>query len=111
MPGRVRVGVTYTVAGYFMPRHYARFLRNYPRITVEMRELPRDAIEVGLVDGTLDIAVMLVSNLADRKRIASETLVPLASPAVAAGRASSAQPRERHARRRGEGALCDAHRR
>ncbi|MGE3831397.1 MAG: LysR family transcriptional regulator [Parvibaculaceae bacterium] len=72
--GHVRVGVTYTVAGYFLPRHYARFQRNYPRITVEMRELPRDAIEVGLTDGTLDIAVMLVSNLSDRKRIASEIL-------------------------------------
>jgi DNA-binding transcriptional LysR family regulator len=73
--GHIRVGVTYTVAGYFMPRHYARFLRNYPRITVELRELPREAIERGLVDRTLDIAVMLVSNLADTTRIASETLL------------------------------------
>ncbi|MGH8432711.1 MAG: LysR substrate-binding domain-containing protein, partial [Solimonas sp.] len=73
--GHIRVGVTYTVAGYFMPRHYARFLRNYPRISVELRELPREAIEKGLVDRTLDIAVMLVSNLADTARIASETLV------------------------------------
>jgi DNA-binding transcriptional LysR family regulator len=73
--GHVRVGVSYTVAGYFMPRHYARFLRNYPRISVELRELPREAIERGLVDRTLDIAVMLVSNLADTTRIASETLI------------------------------------
>jgi DNA-binding transcriptional LysR family regulator len=73
--GHVRIGVTYTVAGYFMPRHYARFLRNYPRITVELRELPREAIERGIVDRTLDIAVMLVSNLADKTRIASETLL------------------------------------
>lgn len=73
--GHIRVGVTYTVAGYFMPRHYARFLRNYPRISVELRELPREAIEQGLVDRTLDIAVMLVSNLADTARIASETLL------------------------------------
>lgn len=73
--GHIRVGVTYTVAGYFMPRHYARFLRNYPRISVELRELPREAIEQGLVDRTLDIAVMLVSNLADTAAIASETLL------------------------------------
>jgi DNA-binding transcriptional LysR family regulator len=45
--GHLRVGVTYRVAGYFLPRHYARFLRNYPRITVELRELPREAIEQG----------------------------------------------------------------
>ena len=73
--GHVRIGVTYTVAGYFMPRHYARFLRSYPRISVELRELPREAIEEGLVDGALDIAVMLVSNLAETTRIASETLL------------------------------------
>jgi DNA-binding transcriptional LysR family regulator len=73
--GHIRVGVTYTVAGYFMPRHYARFLRNYPRISVELRELPREAIEEGIVDGSLDIAVMLVSNLADRTSIASEILL------------------------------------
>jgi DNA-binding transcriptional LysR family regulator len=73
--GHIRVGVTYTVAGYFLPRHYARFLRNYPRISVELRELPREAIEKGLVDRTLDIAVMLVSNLADTTRIASEILI------------------------------------
>jgi DNA-binding transcriptional LysR family regulator len=36
--------------------------------------LPRAAIDEGLKDGTLDIAVMLVSNLEDRERIASETL-------------------------------------
>ena len=39
-----------------------------------MIELPRAAIEDGLKDGTLDVAVMLVSNLQDREFIASETL-------------------------------------
>jgi DNA-binding transcriptional LysR family regulator len=74
LKGRVRVGVTYTVAGYFLARHYSRFARNYPEIRVQLYELPRTAIEVGLKDGTLDIAVMLVSNLQDRERLASETL-------------------------------------
>ncbi len=60
--GRVRVGVTYTVAGYFLPRHVARFLRTYPQITVDLIELPRETIERRIVDRTLDIAVMLVSN-------------------------------------------------
>ena len=30
--GTLRIGVTYTVAGYFLPRHHARFARTYPRI-------------------------------------------------------------------------------
>jgi len=73
--GRIRVGVTYTVAGYFLPRHHARFARNFPEISVELVEAPRSTIEQGLMDGTLDIAVMLVSNLEATGEIEAETLI------------------------------------
>jgi DNA-binding transcriptional LysR family regulator len=72
--GLVRVCVTYTVAGYFLPPHYARFARAYPDIKVELTELPRPAIEQGLKDDAFDLAVMLVSNLQDREALAYETL-------------------------------------
>lgn len=75
LTGHIRVGVTYTVAGYFLPRHYGRFARSYPHITVEMIELPREAIEHNLMDRSLDLAVMLVSNLEDKAHIACETLI------------------------------------
>lgn len=75
MAGHVKVGVTYTVAGYFLPRYYARFRRANPRVTVELVELPRTALEERLMDGTLDMAVMLVSNLGERKHLAYETLL------------------------------------
>jgi len=71
----VRLGVTYTVAGYFLPRHYARFKRGFPRVRVEIYELSREAIERGLREGTLDLAVMLVSNMHDRSQLAYETLL------------------------------------
>ena len=73
--GKVRVGVTYTVAGYFLPPHHARFARTYPRVMLELIELPREAIEKGLVDGSLDIAVMLVSNLRNKRSLAHDTLI------------------------------------
>lgn len=73
--GRVRVGVTYTVAGYFLPRHHARFVRSHPTIDVELVELPRNAIEHRLVEGDLDMAVMLVSNLRNKTEITYETLL------------------------------------
>ena len=76
---------TYTVSGYFLPRHYARFTRNYPDIRIELNELPRAAIEEGLKDGTLDIAVMLVSNLEDRERIATAALAAGRAPAAPSG--------------------------
>jgi DNA-binding transcriptional LysR family regulator len=73
--GIVRLGVTYTVAGYFLPRHLAQFSRSYPGITIEMVELPREAIESGLRDGSLDLAVLLVSNLRDRKGLDHDVLL------------------------------------
>ena len=93
LAGVVRVGVTYTVAGYFLPPLYGRFARAYPDIRVELTELPREAIEAGLREAKLDIAVMLVSNLADRRRLRRETLVssrrrlwlPIEHPLLAAG--------------------------
>lgn len=72
--GRFRMAITYTVAGYFMPRHHARFRAAYPEIVVDMVELPRAAIEEGLHDGSLDLAVMLVSNLVDHATLDHETL-------------------------------------
>jgi DNA-binding transcriptional LysR family regulator len=73
--GSITIGVTYTVAGYFMPRHYARFRRTYPRIHVELLEMRRQDIERDVASGRIDLAVMLVSNLRDQKCIAYETLL------------------------------------
>ena len=75
LSGRIRVGMSYTVAGYFLPRHYTRFARNNPGIDVELVELPRNAIEHRLVEGDLDLAVMLVSNLRNAREITFETLI------------------------------------
>lgn len=72
--GRVRVGVTYTIAGYFLPQYLARFQRAYPQVTVELHEAHRTAIEDGLVRDDLDLAVMLTSNLENTDQIRAETL-------------------------------------
>jgi DNA-binding transcriptional LysR family regulator len=73
--GTVRIGVTYTVSGYFLPRHQMRFQASFPGIKVELFEAPRDVLERALVDGALDLAVMLVSNLRDNAMLVSETLL------------------------------------
>ena len=74
MTGTLRLGVTYTVAGYFMARHYAAFRRSYPGVKLELQELPRAAIEAALLTGGLDLAVMLTSNLGNRDELEAETL-------------------------------------
>ena len=73
--GRIRVGMSYTVVGYLMPRHHARFCRNYPRIRVDLVELPRKEIERELMEGKLDLAVILVDRIENHARIASERLI------------------------------------
>jgi DNA-binding transcriptional LysR family regulator len=73
--GRLRLGMTYTVVGYFMSKYYARFTKTYPQIEVEATELPRDALEKSVVAGDIDMAVMLVSNLERMDEIDHELLV------------------------------------
>lgn len=74
--GRVRVGVTYTVFGYFIGPQLARFHRRFPEIELQVEQLDRPELEKGLIDGAIDIAVLLVSNLTDNRRIASQVLLP-----------------------------------
>jgi DNA-binding transcriptional LysR family regulator len=73
--GNLRIGVTYTVAGYFFPQHHARFARSYPGVTIELSEAPRPVIEEDLLAGRLDIAVLLTSNLENQSALAHETLI------------------------------------
>jgi DNA-binding transcriptional LysR family regulator len=73
--GPLKVATTYTVAGYFLPPHLARFQRNFPKIALELFEQPRAEIEAGLLSGRFDLAMLLTSNLADRRAIAWQTLL------------------------------------
>jgi DNA-binding transcriptional LysR family regulator len=73
--GTVDVAVSYTVAGYFMPSLLSRFWRAFPGVTVRLHEYERDAIEFSLINGSVDAAVMLVSNLHDRGSIRSRLLL------------------------------------
>ncbi|KQT82817.1 LysR family transcriptional regulator [Aurantimonas sp. Leaf443] len=72
--GPLRVGVTYTVAGYFLPRHLVRFSASFPAVELELFEAPRTVVEQALRDGALDIAVLLVSNVDPGGPIGFETL-------------------------------------
>jgi len=73
--GTVDVAVSYTIAGYFLPPVLSRFWRSFPGITVRLHEFERDAIEQSLMSGSVDAAVMLVSNLHDRSIIRSRLLM------------------------------------
>lgn len=73
--GSLTVATTYTVAGYFLPPHLARFQRNFPKIALRLVEQPRPEIEAGLLAGEFDLAMLLTSNIANRGAIDSHTLL------------------------------------
>jgi DNA-binding transcriptional LysR family regulator len=72
--GPLTIGATITVAGYFLAAPLARFRRSFPDVDVRIKELERNTIEKQLVQGQLDIGIVLVSNLEHRDELATETL-------------------------------------
>lgn len=72
LPGRLNLGVTSLVAGYVLSDLLARFRRAYPDVDVSAIEDNGDYLEHLLVGGELDVAVMVISNLRDRKALQAE---------------------------------------
>ncbi len=72
--GDLVLGITITVAGYFLASPLARFKRTFPNINIKILEYPRDIIENMLIEGKLDLAVLLVSNV-NNDSLLMETLI------------------------------------
>ncbi|MEX3011370.1 LysR family transcriptional regulator [Hoeflea sp. TYP-13] len=73
--GHIKLAVSYTVLGYFLPSHLARFMRGFPNVEVHISEADRSDIEEGLIAGTFDLAVMLTSNIINQEDISYDTLL------------------------------------
>ena len=76
--GTLNLGFTSLVAGYYLADLLARYRRAFPSVAVSVTEDERRYIEHLLVNGELDLAVMLVSNLENRQAL--EDLVLVRSP-------------------------------
>lgn len=72
--GEIRVGVTYTVIGYFLAPHLARIRRRLPDVGIRIEQLDRPALEDALIADRLDLAVMLISNLGRTDAISTQVL-------------------------------------
>lgn len=73
--GQIRIGTTPVVTGYFLADVLARFQRQFPRIEITLIEDRRGYIEHLLVNGELDLALLIVSNLEQRDAIDHEVLL------------------------------------
>lgn len=73
--GKLSIGVTVTIAGYFLAPLLARFRQSFPNIDIQVTEYSRTIVEKKLIDGELDIALLLTSNIGNTDEIAHETLI------------------------------------
>ena len=74
LEGNLRLAMTYTVAGYFLPPLLAQFQRRYPGVTLHLNEVSRPEIEQGLQSGEFDLAIVLTSNIEQHQWLDKMTL-------------------------------------
>lgn len=73
--GRLNIGVTSLMVGYYLPFLLDRFRRVFPRIEVQITEDRRDYLEHLLINGELDVALIVVSQLQNRQALETETIL------------------------------------
>lgn len=72
--GELTIGVTYTVMGYFIGPHAIRFQRRFSATKLRLVQLERPALEEAIAEGTIDFAVMLISNVRRRRGISVQLI-------------------------------------
>ncbi|MGL5422914.1 MAG: LysR substrate-binding domain-containing protein [Serratia fonticola] len=75
LSGKLTIGVTSLVAGYFLVELLKRFKSAYPNVTTQVIEDERPYIEHLLVSGEIDIGVLILSNIEDRDALQTEVLM------------------------------------
>lgn len=61
--GELRIGVTETISAYLMPSVLSAAQRHFPNLKIHVLEQDRPSIEQALLDESIDLALLLVSNL------------------------------------------------
>lgn len=72
--GRIVLGASSSVVGYFLPKPLGEFEKVYPNVQIELIENPRELLEQHLLDGKVDLAFVLTSNVSTSENIEIETL-------------------------------------
>ena len=72
--GVLSVGVTSLVAGYYLSELFSRFRRNCPAVEVYVTEDAPRFLEHLLINGELDVAIMVSNALAEPQAMVAETL-------------------------------------
>ena len=74
LTGQLTIGVTFTIAGYFLAALMSRFNRAFPQIKTIFMEYTRPEIENLILKKKMDLAILLVSNV-DNDQLNTKLLV------------------------------------
>jgi DNA-binding transcriptional LysR family regulator len=74
LTGTLTIGVTSLVAGYYLAALFARFQRSHPSVRVTVVEDSPQFLEHLLVNGEVDLAIMVSNALGDPQALVVETL-------------------------------------
>lgn len=72
--GTLAVGVTSLVAGYYLSERLARYRRSCPGVSVQVVEETPPFLEHLLINGELDVAIMVSNALGEPQALLAETL-------------------------------------
>lgn len=75
LAGSLNIGVTPLVTGYFLPALLDRYQRVFPKVSVNVVEDERPHIEHLLVNGELDVALLIVSQIENRQALNSYAVI------------------------------------
>lgn len=74
LSGQLVIGVSSLVAGYYLADFFARFARSHPSVQVQVVEDTPSFLEHLLVNGELDLAIMVCNQLGDPQALVVEVL-------------------------------------
>ena len=74
LAGSLSIGVTSLVAGYYLSELFARFRRTCPAVQLQVVEDQPPFLEHLLINGELDIAIMVSNALGEPQALSAETL-------------------------------------
>jgi len=74
LSGNLTIGVTSLVAGYYLAELFARFSRSHPSVQIQVVEDTPPFLEHLLINGELDLAIMVTNALGDPQALVVEEL-------------------------------------
>ena len=72
--GQLTIGVTSLVAGYYLSEPLSRFTRHFPGVKITLIEDEQAYLEHQLVNGEIDVAILMLQQMQERDAFETETL-------------------------------------